>query len=456
MIPHLTHLPPAFLVPPALAAIVGLIGTAIAWRGRRVGSHPTCRRCGYDLRGKPADSSACPECGADLASTRAIRIGQCVTRRGWLTASLAMLLLGTLSLTACGLAAVKGFDWNHQKPQWYLVREARGTDATARDAALGELVSRISDKRMSDAQLVALTDEALAYQADLNKPWVAGWGDALEAARNAGRLPDDKWRRYARQAVVPSITLWARPIVRHGDPLITQIRAAPTRLARAVFFIRWDNEAPDDISGHPTPSYGGWNSNTPWPFASRGNCNITGKMKLTLWSGLNDGPQTVRVPTEIAVYDNSPATGVPTKPMVREQLQLHARWTSVPKDAIPVIMRTDEAAVDSVIAAVLVKSLTESEDGTLTVKLDAIRPPIPLIMTCNVRSGGREWHSLEPFQVQANGVCSAVLRIRSGTLPDVDQFDVVLRPAPKLALRCWDFDEIWGREIVFPGVKVIR
>jgi hypothetical protein len=41
----------SFIALPLILAI-GLI--AVAWRGAAIDNHPLCRRCGFDLFGKPA------------------------------------------------------------------------------------------------------------------------------------------------------------------------------------------------------------------------------------------------------------------------------------------------------------------------------------------------------------------------------------------------------------------
>lgn len=60
-------------------AVVGIVvGLILLWlgrRGRRVGEQPVCRKCGFDLRGKPAESMRCTECGADLTAKRAVAVG---------------------------------------------------------------------------------------------------------------------------------------------------------------------------------------------------------------------------------------------------------------------------------------------------------------------------------------------------------------------------------------------
>src|SRR5918993_5786284 len=74
------------LIVPAAAAVAATGLLIFALRGRRVDDHPVCRKCGFDLVGKPADATRCSECGADLSRRRAVRVGWRETRRGvaWL------------------------------------------------------------------------------------------------------------------------------------------------------------------------------------------------------------------------------------------------------------------------------------------------------------------------------------------------------------------------------------
>ena len=453
MSPHLNHLPSVALIVPALGFVIGLIGAAFAWRGRRVGSHPTCRRCGYDLRGKPVGSGACPECGSGLAGSGATRVGRRVTRRYWLAGSLVLLIACGAALAGLGLGAAKGVDWNRHKPHGWLLREARGLDGPARDAALGELARRIGEQSVSDVQLSGLADDALAQQGDLTKPWVKGWGDVVEAARNAGRLPDDKWRRYARQAVVPGITLRARPLVRRGDPILTQIITQPLRAAAATFYVRWDNERPDQVSGRLLRRRTGGIVNRLWPWTPGGGC-FEATADASLLRQLPEGPQTVRVPMNLVAYDSPIAQGTP---LVNEKLVLTAPWTLVPEDAPAVRLRTDENLVAAVRQSIKVKSLTALENGTLLlIELAVDRPPVPLVMTAVIRSGTQEWQTQTRMFVDAGESRAVLLRIRSGLLPDPQTFDIVLKPDFQAASQRWLADDIWGAEIAFPGVKVIR
>ena len=54
-------------------SVLGVLGVSLlrrGLRGRRVGAHPVCGKCGFDLFGLPADQAKCPECGNDEFSRR--------------------------------------------------------------------------------------------------------------------------------------------------------------------------------------------------------------------------------------------------------------------------------------------------------------------------------------------------------------------------------------------------
>ncbi len=56
------------LVALTLMLAVGVALTAIGLRGRSTDDHTLCRRCRFDLTGRPGDAERrCPECGAELA-----------------------------------------------------------------------------------------------------------------------------------------------------------------------------------------------------------------------------------------------------------------------------------------------------------------------------------------------------------------------------------------------------
>jgi hypothetical protein len=223
----MTHVP--WLVESLSLFGLSLAATVIALRGRRVGDHSYCRRCGFDLFGKPPESSVCSECGADLARRKSIRVGR-RERCGRVLAVAVPVML--LSATWSGWDVwrqARAVDWNSHKPAWWLVREANGRNPAARDAALVELARRIGDGRLPRDRRDALVNRALDIQADQSRPWTPGWGTIVEAAHDTGGLAAEQWQRY----MVRALTLVLEPMqspVRRCDPLFFRLRPGPDRV----------------------------------------------------------------------------------------------------------------------------------------------------------------------------------------------------------------------------------
>ena len=84
-----------------LAVLLGGVLLAVGWRGRRVGRHPVCARCGFELSGIPVTPEAgrppCPECGCALDDPKSIAIGS-RRRRPVVALVGAVLLIGGLAV----------------------------------------------------------------------------------------------------------------------------------------------------------------------------------------------------------------------------------------------------------------------------------------------------------------------------------------------------------------------
>src|SRR3954452_20405965 len=104
------------LLAPGVASLLTLALLVYALRGRRVDDHPLCRRCGFDLFGKPAESTVCSECGADLGRRRAMRVGQRESRAGLLRMAWPALAISVVWSGLLGWDAARRTDWNRHKP----------------------------------------------------------------------------------------------------------------------------------------------------------------------------------------------------------------------------------------------------------------------------------------------------------------------------------------------------
>src|SRR4051812_25169022 len=105
---------------PMSVFLAGAVLAWVGWRGGRVGDHPACRRCGFDLFGRPEGSRVCPECGTDLERPRATVAGVRTRRPSLLLAGAAVALAGGVRLTS-DLRREVAPDPNAFKPTWWLV-----------------------------------------------------------------------------------------------------------------------------------------------------------------------------------------------------------------------------------------------------------------------------------------------------------------------------------------------
>src|SRR2546423_905875 len=158
---------PTTLLEIALAvAALALVLTWRGWRGKRVGDHPFCRRCGFDLFGKPGDSHKCPECGATLHAKRAIVIG--VRQRSALALSVGTppLLIGLVVAAAIGWGNYRDVDWQRYKPLTWLLYQANSSDPAAQSPAVAEMLRRLNAGTLSKEQASAIIDAGLKAQGD--------------------------------------------------------------------------------------------------------------------------------------------------------------------------------------------------------------------------------------------------------------------------------------------------
>jgi hypothetical protein len=215
------------------AAGVALALVAVGWRGYRVGDHPYCRGCGFDLFGRAVGSTACPECGRDLSRAESMVIGIHCRRRGLMTGGLLILVPALSSAGIVVWGQANHVDWQKQKPSWWLVREAESSVANRRDAALNELTVRLKAKQLSKGMIARLVQRGLQYQADVARPWAPPWGDVIETARANGQVSEADWKTYGEQAMADYASVVLRPQLtrRNGVPLQPH-RARTEQVAR--------------------------------------------------------------------------------------------------------------------------------------------------------------------------------------------------------------------------------
>lgn len=153
-----------------LSSLALPVGVLLAWWGRcgnRIDEHPVCRKCRFDLVGRPPESQRCPECGADLRGRKAIAVGNRKLR------PFALVLGSCIALLAVCVFA--GWGWirfryvkEEDKPTWLVLMDAKSKDATLQSTALLELYNRQKSGQLSESQCNAYIDRLSAVDYSLD------------------------------------------------------------------------------------------------------------------------------------------------------------------------------------------------------------------------------------------------------------------------------------------------
>ena len=443
---------------PALLALCCAVGGT--WfvrrgrRGRRVGDHPVCRRCDFDLFGLPDDQARCPECGGELHARGAVVRGHRVGRPAMVFTGCA-LLFTCLPLAAIATQEARRVNWQPLKPVAWLALEARGGDK----AAWTELTRRVRLNTI-DTEITQLVANALAWQKDTSRTWVPEIGDFVEAAREGQMLSDIDWQTYARQAPQPSLR-W-RGQVRKGDDLVGEVvfggaRAGSTSKLSIRIEKPIDTKDPlvipprtDRSSGYSQHSLSGGGGSTTGVYL-RLDPNRTEAAPL--------GKRTTTIQFTAEVRDEWDAK----TPVLEWTQDFSADWELVVRDAQTVEVVPDDSLEvrHAMEQAVKVKEIEVekrpqgSRGESIDLDLSIGTLPVPLSHDVFFRApDGREWKvtsitASRPTQYGTGGY----VRDKDGRF-DANRVDVILRPSPAAAQRTVDIVRMWNGQIVVKDLPV--
>jgi len=466
---------------PVVASFAGcLIGVGLiwfGWRGKRVGDHPVCRRCDFDLFGLPDRHPACPECGAHLSRNSAIATGRRRRRPVPLAIGVSILTPAAVGAVLALTPIARGFDWDRYKPASWLAREWEASPVPARRrAVMIELLRRLEKGGLSDDLVRQSVERILLRQANRNVVWDWVDGGFVERAHARGALGAGQWERYLCGAVDYRLEvagnakgdtglLWRLAsnhcrLGEHTAPLRTRVELALSgiRVPRAA-----DAHAPE--SGPTLVKDYMYTDGSGYVWERGVDVSDPGFVSL------RPGHQTLDVTLTVDVL-NRDGSGPPvaTK-VIRQSLP----WRLLGKDeAMPMpLLRPDEGLRAAVTAAIIPpKVARDVHDRSFVLVAIHLRPrAVNLAFDVHVRGGGRTWRLGAATFPASPRPSYAVFCANLQPFPD-GPLDVVLSPNPEAARRPWDQDDwdireahermgylsvadVWDGEIAFTSVPPV-
>ena len=434
-----------------LITIAGVTLSIWAWRGKRIDDHPICRKCGFDLFGRPKVMT-CPECGVILDSVRGVRQGNRQRRSVALTAGSALLLLAIGSGGVFGYVTLSGPRVLKSLPVWAVRWDAYYGGGWTSAKAVKELLRRLKTGGLSKAQIGAVAADALAAQADASRTWDPAWGDFIDTAHAQKLLPKQYWKQYATVLAHHLPTLNLRRVVRQGAPLPCRLTYSNVRcghhprmwislFAKSINFNGKVEKVSQGIGG---PG-----------FSATGICANTSRLTLPTPPAL--GPQRVALRIRGRLRDS---WGPQAKILVQVEETLHGKTTIVPPNQ-PTVRAVNDAREKAPV------------QQAMQVEYLSVRPAWGgqkgLRLSCNLQMGKRPVGVA--FEVAARDHAGHIWKIGSisGAPNSATEWglscepfkgcksaylDIVLTPSAKVAERSVDVSKYWGKPIVLKHIKV--
>ena len=466
---------------------LGLPLLLLGWRGRRVGDHPYCRRCRFDLFGLDAPP-ACPECGqalADRAGTSLpdrIVIGQRKIRPVLLVSGLVLTLVPlALAVTVLGLRVAQ-LDPYDYAPAWWLRGEAAAAftaqDAARFDRAMDELRDRLTQGQLSPSALAATADAALDAQADRATPWLPAWGDFIEEAMAAQLLNPPRIERYYQQAAAEPMRLDVRPRVTRGDPIPYRLADQPLRVGES-FRLWLQNDAQNvvivlDPDGLNLPVRSGMSGGGTAGLHGGGSSSSSLRLNDEQWEQLEPGVYTVAMSIDYGVHEYG-YPGGKGQLVTRVTLDQTAGFEVVPADTPTVRAVVDDALRQQVRASVTadeVRYRHQPNHGDPrvegTIRMNA--PPVGLAMKVWVEAENPDDPAGPPLRWECNNVDTHAnhttnyhfsFRWRSRDEPPhtplpegTRAIDIILEPNRDAAIGDVDIVDYWDETIRLDDVPI--
>jgi hypothetical protein len=438
-----------FLIALVLCAVAGVLLLVVGLRGRRVDDHPLCRKCRFNLRGAPASSDRCPECGHDIRGPRGTVVGHHVKRRLPLVAGLLLIVLSLTPMGVVGVVAARGIDWRTKVPTWYVLLEARGTIPGWREAAAMELYGREVASKLTETQKDAFAETLVMLHGDPSVQWQSFWGDFL-----AQRIVDDKLPQESRERFLNNllgrVSVKMRNTIRQGGPVAIHIRFDFHQRGILSFSIPLvadfsTQERQLLVDGKPQPPLTAFTTSS-FRFNSGGAMHIQDSSDC--WKTL--APGTYRVEWSLPLHVMVQPAGQPSREVFMPALKVSQDVTILPSDQTDVKRIRSESLRPTFEAALELQKITLGKGNSMTMLSIGWKQPLPVAVSYKVfvRQNGNE-HYIYSLSHAANLPAG---QHGYGVSRDdhlvAGPADVIFRPDEEAARTTPDIFEIWDGEIV--------
>lgn len=448
-----------------LIALAGLVLLVRGIRGEADLSFPGCAGCGYDLRGRDLTAvAACPECGKSLSEPRAVHFGRYRRKPR-------MMMLGAAMIVAPVLVAgiVVFISVQRTRRMGPMGVSAQSTaqiiqalPQTANQPwGWNELSSRYATRQLSDEEIAAAIDQLIAYLKTVppSSTQPMSWSQSfVESALNGGHLSKEQTGRLydAYFGSPPAIQLPKR--IRSGQVL--QFTASLGSVWNSLPGVQ-------TIAAMRSVQFDGRAIRTqPDPLSASGPMGISAQLKVDA----TPGPHVFTFDCEVGLVEAELADlNFFHRPGLPEQWpKTLRRWShtvSVPvqivgPDEPTVELVNDPAQAQAIREAVSIRHVrVVNGPGGMTVKF-IVSPdkssPVPLSYDLIMAFEGKEV-KVGNFWWGPDGHLNANRFECQVDLPDsVNAVQMRLRPNPTYVESSPNIDRIWGGEVVFENVPVVR
>jgi hypothetical protein len=459
--------------------IVFFVGLAVfvrGWHGVPTLSEPCCAKCGYDLRGfAGAPPTVCNECGSDLTRARAIRWGkhQRRPRMMWAGAALCALPLLAIATMALGGRSLARRPAQASRSNAALISALKNTANQPWDWQ--EIEQRHAAGRLSNAEAGEALDHLIASLATLPTPGQQplSWArPVVEQFDGAGAITDEQFLRLAQAFYGNRPTVRLGPAVREkSTPRFSVEFAGPWDLpgVQNVKALR-QVKTPDGRTVELAPEYDfgapGEDLRDPDQFSAQGSNALGGRLKLDLPPGEHTltfvvDAGVLREGTAPQILQNRPGQAAHwPRPRARWTMEVPVKLTVVPAGQSPVELVND-AALDPQKSGVLrVKRAAVIRTGKgprLRMELDVSRVPVPVSFDVFVKVAGEEvavGHHVTNHE--GHSWTGELAHTFAALAPEVQSFDVSLRPNPAHAEALPGIGRIWGGTVELKNVPLQR